>query len=92
MYLDLRLYVKQPQKRLSVGFPKTLKLLLTYFTPSPCPSLFFSLPIGHVDLIPDPNFEYGVELAIGIVLGGEGDLSRNEVLGLGVGDEALEQV
>ena len=50
------------------------------------------MPIGHVDLIPDPNFEYGVELAIGIVLGGEGDLSRNEVLGLGVGDEALEQI
>jgi hypothetical protein len=41
--------------------------------------------------IPDPNFEYGVELAIGVDLGGDGDFSRNEVLGLGVGDEALKK-
>jgi hypothetical protein len=32
--------------------------------------------------------ENGVELAIGTALGGDGDFSRNEVLGLGVGDDA----
>jgi len=40
--------------------------------------------------LPVPNFEYGVELATGIVLGGDGDLSRKEVLGLGVGEEELK--
>ena len=38
--------------------------------------------------LPLSNLENGVELAIGTALGGDGDFSRNEVLGLGVGDDA----
>ena len=40
--------------------------------------------------LPVPNFEYGVELATGIALGGEGDFSRKEVLGRGVGEDELK--